>query len=374
MSAAPRRPLSFALRAAALAAPSLLTLLGLAALEAAVRAWLPPVVPLELLVRHPIDRDNFEDARSVSIFEADPLTFWRLRPGLDDVVWDFTLVSTNAQGLRHPRPLEPKPGGGIRIVALGDSVTFGYRVPVAFGGNPRTADRSQRPYPRLVEEALRAANPGRWIEVVPLAVPGHTSHQGRLWLEREIGRLEPSLVTACFGWNDQSLRAQPDAVAMDAGWPRPLLRGLLLRSQALMHASRALRRTGREPATGIAAPRVSREDYVENHLAIARLARAAGVPAVVIGPVYRDAVSLPPEAERMGSYRRALATRLLVERVPYLEVHALTEAAYPGNQRLFGELLHPNAEGHALLARALVAFLEREGLLRELGLRREAGP
>src|SRR5207244_2390109 len=76
------------------------------------------------------------------------------------------------------------------------------------------------PYPMLVERWLRAANPGRSIEVVPLATPGYSSHQGLAWLRRDIGWLQPDVVTVCFGWHDIDLRGASDAQTMPDGWLR----------------------------------------------------------------------------------------------------------------------------------------------------------
>ncbi len=354
-------------RALALVGPSLLFLLALLGTEAVVRWRLPFVSSLEAFVRSPRQRADFTDRRSVSIFQGDPLLFWRLKPSLCDVIWDFTLVSTNPQGLRGERPVGPKRPGSVRLVFLGDSVTFGYRVPVVFADHPDRYDPSARPYPWLIEERLREAHPDREIEAVILAVPGYSSHQGRLWLERDIANLQPNLVTACFGWNDVGLRAAADSQVMRAGWPRVTARRILANSQALIHAS--LWWDGRvRPGVSASSPveRVARGEYVKNHLAIANLCRAHGAQVVVIGPVYRDAVTYPEEAARLAGHRRALAEGMRGAGVPYLEIAALTEQAYPDTVPLFGELIHPNAEGHRRMADALLTALEQGGMLDRL--------
>ena len=91
------------------------------------------------------------------------MLFWRLRPNADRAIWDFTVVSTNAQGVRHDRPLGKKPPGRFRIVCVGDSVTFGYRVPLVFPDNPDAYDRGDAPYASRLERMLRAQYPGRDI-------------------------------------------------------------------------------------------------------------------------------------------------------------------------------------------------------------------
>ena len=179
-----------------LSIPFLFFLALLGGIEAIVRATKPHVSSLELFVTAPDQQVRFSDRRKVSIFEGDPLLFWKLKPDLDRVIWDFTVVSTNRQGVRHDRALGPKTPESRRIVCLGDSVTFGYRAPVVWPDRPDQYDAEQLPYPMLMERWLRASNPGRGIEVVTLAVPGYSSHQGLAWLRRDIAELEPDLVIA----------------------------------------------------------------------------------------------------------------------------------------------------------------------------------
>ena len=349
-----------ALKALVLAAPPLASLLLFAAVEVSLRGRARLIEPLEFLVRDPHQSHNFSDDRDVGIFEGDPLLFWRLRPNLEDTIWDFTLVSTNPRGLRHPRPVASRPRPDKRIICLGDSVTFGYRVPVVWAEQPGTYDREARPYPELLERRLSEANPGLNIEVLPLAVPGYSSHQGRLWLEREIAALEPDLVTACFGWNDVSLRGASDREAMAAGWPRPMLRALAIRSQTVMRLSLwSHSRLSVEAPPGRATERVSAGEFVGNHMVMARLARGAGASFLAIGTVYRDAVTFPEEARRIAGHRRELREALSEAQIPYLEVEGLTEDAYPATNPLFGETIHPNAAGHAVLSDALLASLAK---------------
>jgi lysophospholipase L1-like esterase len=339
----------------------------LLAIEFAVRATLPPLSGVEVLVRDPVQRAGFGDRRAVSIFEADPLLLWRLRPGLRDVIWDFTPVSTDSGGLRRASEPVAAVADVVRVLALGDSVTFGYRVPVVWPERPQAYDRAAHPWPALLEQALRAANPGRAIEVLPLAVPGYTSHQGRLWLEREIDRLRPALVVALYGWNDSNLRPVADADAMPAGGPTVWARGLALRSQALLR----LAGWAREGGGAATAPRwrVEPAAFAANHRAMAALAAGVGARFAAIAPVYGDAVALPGEAPRIEALRVALRGAAREARFPLLEVPELTEAAHPGNQWLFGETIHPSHLGHRLLTERLMALLDRERLLEGVHLR-----
>ena len=336
----------------------------LAAVEIVTRLTLPALSSLDVFVVSPRQQAQFVDRARTRIFEGDPLLFWRLQPDLHDVVWDATRLSTNAQGLRYDRPVGPKPAGTFRIVCVGDSVTFGYRVPRVFIRHPR-AEAEWLPYPALLERALREANPGRPIEVVPLATPGYSSHQGLAWLRRDIGRLQPDVVTVCFGWNDIDLRGWSDAQVMKTSWPHVTARWAVAHSQALMHLTAWLRSV--HVRGGVAPPdtvrRVSPDRFVANEMEMARLARSHGAAAVLIGAVYRDRVAHPPEGDWIAADRAALRDAAREEGLPYLEVKELTEDAYPGNARLFEEHIHPNHRGHRVLAAALLAFLRDQSLL-----------
>ncbi len=351
--------------AAFLAVPYLGFAALLAAAEAATRVALPYVPSLDVLVSSPLQQAQFVDERHVRIFEGDPLLFWRLRPGLRDAVWDRTPVTTNRQGLRYGRDVGPKAPRCFRIACFGDSVTFGFRVPFVFMRDQPEYDRSWLPYPARIEGLLRDANPGRTIEVLPLAVPGYSSHQGLAWLRRDLDRYDPDVVTLLFGWNDISLRAVSDAAAMKTDAWDVADRAVLTSSQALIHLWRWLHRTTAAAASA-RIPRVSAEDFVANYEAMVRLAVRRGARVIAIGPVYRDPVEHPDEADRIGRYRALLAERLRRDAVPYLEVPALTEAAYPRNEHLFLEHIHPNHRGHRVLARALVDFMTSARLLGDL--------
>ena len=368
-SNAPRR-LSLRRRLLFLSIPYLIFALLLLAIEAGTRLTLPHVSLLEALVQSQKQQSDFTDRTRVSIFEGDPLLFWRLKPNLDHAVWDFTVVSTNGQGIRHDGDIGRKRPGTFRIVCLGDSITFGYRVPVAWPDKPQSYARDWLPYPMLLEQRLRAANPGRQIEVIALAVPGYTTHQGLAWLRRDIEYLQPDIVTACFGWNDIGLRTQSDSEAMPVDWVHVTSRRLMSYSQALTHLTQWLRRRGQAkdqtPAPASTTARVSQTEYVDNLLEITRLSQSRGAATLIIAPVYRDAVTNPPEAERIKGHRDALRTAAQQVGIPYLEIQELTETNHPATKPLFGELIHPNHEGHRLMATVLLKHFAAQDMLKGL--------
>ncbi|MDQ2975030.1 MAG: SGNH/GDSL hydrolase family protein [Acidobacteriota bacterium] len=363
-----RIPLKRRLAYAGLIYVGFLLLLG--TIEVGTRLTLDHVSSLDLFVVTPQQKAQVANREQSGIFEGDPLLLWRLKPNLDHAVWDFTVLSTNSQHLRADYDLGTRQPGAIRIVCLGDSVTFGYRVPAVWPEKPTEYDPESLPFPMLLEKQLRAANPSRTIEVVTMAVPGYTSHQGLAWLRRDIDKLKPDLLTVSFGWNDASFSDVPDRQAIRTNWYAVAVRSLIDYSQAFAHATRWLRaRQAVKPGPGFRpAARVSQQEYFENMLALTQLAQDRGAHVIVIAAPYRDRVTNVPEAEVMMRYRAGLRSVMEQRGVPFLEIQELTEEANPSNQGWFEELIHPNHMGHRLITSELLKFISQRGMLKELNI------
>jgi lysophospholipase L1-like esterase len=230
----------------------------------------------------------------------------------------------------------------------------------------------------LLEKHLRAANPGRNIEVITMAVPGYTSHQGLAWLRRDIARLQPDLLTVSFGWNDASSSDVPDRDAIRTNWYAVGVRWLIDHSQAFAHATRWLRarealkrqaesKTGPQTRPRPVA-RVSQQEYLDNMLAIVDLAGQRRTATIIIAAPYRDHSSEAPEADLMLQYRVALGSTMRQRGVPFLEIRELTEEAYPANEGWFGERIHPNHMGHRLIASELVKLIASNRMFPDLNI------
>ena len=349
----------------------------LAAIEIGTRLTMPHISSLSLFVVTTQQKAQVANEKQSGIFEGDPLLLWRLKPNLDRAVWDFTVLSTNAKHLRSEHVGEtigPKQPGMTRIVCLGDSVTFGFRVPVVWPDKPTEYDPSWLPFPMLLEKELRTANPDRKIEVVTMAVPGYTSHQGLAWLRRDINELQPDLLIASFGWNDASFSDAPDRNAIRTNWYAVTLRRLIDSSQAFAHAVHWLRareaKAQQQKQTGqpIVRPaaRVSQREYLNNMIAIEDLARQRGASVIVIAAPYRDNDPNAPEVDLMLQYRVALGTTMRQRGIPFVELRELTPEAYPSNEGWFGERIHPNHMGHRLIASELLKVISATHTLNEL--------
>jgi len=338
-----------------------------------------PVSSLDLFISAPQQKMQVADSKQSGLFEGDPLLVWRLKPDLDHILWDFTIVSTNSDHFRTENPggsISAKQPGTIRIVCLGDSVTFGYRVPVVFPQNPTSYDRNWLPYPMLIEKQLRDANPGRNIEVITMAVPGYTSHQGLAWLRRDIDKLKPDLLTASFGWNDASFSDVPDRDAIKTDWSTFTVRWFVDHSQVFAHLmnwfhERDVAKQKEAANTPMAQPpprvvpqsRTSQDEYISNMTAIAQLARDRGAAVIVMAAPYRDQAAEAPEAPQMLRNRAALGEAMRQQGVPFLEIADLTESSFPKNNELFGERIHPNHMGHRMIATEMLKMIDSKQLL-----------
>src|SRR5262249_25252017 len=100
-----------------------------------------------------------------------------------------TNFHTNGIGLRGD---EVRNDNSIRILAIGDSCTWGWQV------------KEDETYPSRLQQLLDLRwGTGRY-QVINAGVPGHTSYQGLQFLrERGVG-LQPALVLVAYGFNDAS--------------------------------------------------------------------------------------------------------------------------------------------------------------------------
>ncbi len=309
--------------------------------EVLVRLLLPPVPRISAFVKPPSQITG----RNVSIFKADPQLFWRAKGGMKNTTWDFTLVSTNELGLRYP-PLGEKSKNTVRILCVGDSITFGYRV------------LQKSAYPAILERALASNFPERKWQVIPLACPGYTAFQGYLFFREMRKRLQPDIITVLFGWNDMSPERYADEVVYQRLRRFKGVRGFLWKSR-LYSFLRKMLLPVRDAAVGKpgGVPRVGKDGFVKNFARIQGLASKSGAPCVFILPIFQGASKYRKESKDFPVYREALCTFAKKNNIAFVDVPFLTARGFPANKQYFGEPLHPTDTGHYVLAREIFATL-----------------
>jgi lysophospholipase L1-like esterase len=127
---------------------------------------------------------------------TDPVLGWTNQPGFTSRAFGI-----NALGFRGPELLVEKPRGGIRVVCLGDSSTFGVRQ-----DGPESLSFDS--YVEILRERLAAGGRDD-VEVVNAGVIGYSSSNGLRQLVTRIRDLAPDVVVARFGFNDHAKAYDP---------------------------------------------------------------------------------------------------------------------------------------------------------------------
>jgi lysophospholipase L1-like esterase len=289
-------------------------------------------------------------------YEVDPDLFWTLRPNLE-AEGEATSFRTNSMGLRGREVGSPE-SRTLRVLLLGDSVTFGY-------GLEEHATLAAQLRELLLDSGLP-------IDVVNGGIPGYSSHQGLRQAERLVPATRPDVVVVCFGFNDaRDLFASDAEIARaGAGWREA--RRALFRTRFYRLLRTWIVRPQR--ATGTAVARVSPEAYEANVRAICRLSKDAGAVPVLLETPFQRETRQPYGPvwftlhEPIGRYRERARSVSRQEGIRYVEAGPLTERSSQANEGWFLDPAHPNAAGTRVLAESL-----RVALIGALEARRSGG-
>ena len=162
------------------------------------------------------------DVLGQDVFMPDPkhgLPF-RLRPGSAGSFFQSRIV-INSRGFRGKEFAADK-GDAYRIVALGESTTFGL-----------TLTPEHRPWPELLEEMIQdRLKPARPVEVINAGIPKFTLEQNIQRLPEEILTLKPDMIISYHGFNGFQLLS--DVLPPIFGKPLPVFKARPLRLLAVL--------------------------------------------------------------------------------------------------------------------------------------------
>lgn len=334
-------------------------------------------------------------------FLPDPILTGRLEPGFNDRFTSpeyATRWEINAAGYRGPAAKTRVPGR-LRIVAVGDSYTFGYGV------------EEEESYPRRLEAILREEH-GEEVEVFNLGVGGYGTTQEVCWLQEmlEAGIAPDVVILGFYPGNDLSdsvrgegalAAARPGALPAgvepgSVSLPEPSLSLRLKRyfgSRLHLYALISDRADGLLVALGLRNVVYAEEVEIlltppgENVLlgweaafraleSMRSLAERHEVAAAVLGVPMRHQV-VPASWERVRAYhervtgrpltgadldapQRALAEACESARLPLLDLAPIFRADPDSARLYFARDQHWTREGHDLAARSLASWLVRE--------------
>lgn len=259
-------------------------------------------------------------------------------------------VTTDSQGLRAPIHPLAKPGGVLRIMAMGCSTTFGWGV-----------DDDESWPARL--EALLHDGGYRSVEVINAGQPGYTSFQGRWLWETVAHRYQPDLVLLGFVVQDARKAQYSDlSQALQQGNSEFLKHNLLYKWRLYLGLKSLrdkdmIRSKERVDGGSEGVFRVSEQQYLDNLRALRSDIEGTGAQVVHFGyPLERAGYTtkhrqlLRLEAEQNG----------LLHFDPSPEIEAATrreELYFPTDKG------HANAAGNDRIARLVLEFLVGSELL-----------
>ena len=238
-------------------------------------------------------------------------------------------VSTNAAAMRGPMP----PSEGPRILALGDSVTFGWGVP------------DDQTWPALLSERLG-------LPVLNAGVPAMKPGSMAAWAELHLRDLEPDLVL----FTRRPDHSMPDAFG------------------DFVRAVRRVEQLAAPAPVGVLLPPVSTFDVrgARQWEAEAQRIEAAVAPVPVLDLTrpFRDALprsgvvlEQPPGAQRVVRLPEGVEVLRVAHQGDQLapEVVALFEGDDQIAEPLFFDGGHPDADGFGLFATAVAGWVEAQG-------------
>lgn len=273
-------------------------------------------------------------------------------------------------------PLQPAGPDLWRVVAVGDSCTFG-------GGNEVDT------YPAMLDRFLDEKAPaGERIEVVNAGISGLNSELAQRRLESRVPELRPDVVTIYIGWNDL-MKFDPLAQgkesafagiarAVDDLWLTKSLRKLLfyyVRPSMGEPATGPASRTGRfatfEPAVfeknlrqmvadvrGMDAQPVlmTLPTVVRPEMTAEDLKRSG-----VVFPYFPSAYAVGDFLDLLAAYNRTIRNVAEEEGIPLVDL-AKSFEALPDPTLYFYDTMHTNSKGMERIAQDVAAVLERQGL------------
>jgi lysophospholipase L1-like esterase len=311
---------------------------------------------LELGLRG-LDLPKFDAClRKLQIGIPDPELGFITAPG--NTVANFTM---NEVGLRGPALPKEKPSGHYRVLFIGDSTCWGLGVPL------------DETFASISSQLIADDHPELTVEFLIGAVPGYSSYQSRIMLQRLLP-MQPDLVVFYVGARNDHNRARyfrdeeiPQRFARrQAAWHQ-----IRLLRVAEYIRDRSYRKFFRQLRTWEAKSRVPPESFKKNMLAMLTSVSDAGAKSIMLIPPYSD--RLLEKHPTILKYQTILEETAQQFKVPYVKLQDQFEQHDP-NDVYFADHYHFNGSGHELTARQIHAVAEKEVLIGAILYRAGANP
>jgi lysophospholipase L1-like esterase len=240
-----------------------------------------------------------------------------------------TKMRTNSLGLRGD---EVRDDGSTRILAVGDSCTWGWRV---------AQDES---YPAVLQRLLDDRYGAGKEQVINAGVPGYSSYRGLLYLRERGLELKPAIVIVGYGFNDMSAGGDDEVRIAQNRRLMPLLLAddFLIQNIGIYRWAR-WRMSQADSRSRDWAKRVPPDKYERNLKEIVTLARQHGAKVMLIN--FTELRKPSPYKTALFGVAETLDVPLLIYRGPKFD------------------LVHPTAEGYRIFAPQILDTMAQQGWL-----------
>ena len=298
----------------------------------------------------PQNRDiNFTD-----VYTKDHNLFWRLKRSISTNSELFSALQyrTNAMGFRGTDfpPKTDRP----RILALGNSCTFGWGV---------------------TEDSVYTADLQRMLpafDVLNCGAPGYSSYQGKILLHEVAPKLKPDIALIMFGWNDhwpaghgitdKEQRFPPQWALDIQNHLSALATYKALRQLSLRLAGGEAKQSRMDQLSG--ARRVPLTDFRDNLREMITYCREKGItPVLLIPPIaslsnYFPGKTVSAFHDLHRSYQRAIAAVGANENVRVIDLQPAFDTRTDLYDNAANDAIHFNATGHLLVAEQILPLLD----------------
>lgn len=305
----------------------------------------------------------------------DPMLFWSIPPHASIPDLQPCLEEkVNSEGFRGGDFSLQKPPGTRRLLLLGDSNTFGMGV------------EGDEPYFHRIGRWLETSKDSKW-EVINSAVPGYSSFQMLQMLRTRGVRYSPDVIVVYAGaWNDYTpaigTNDEDSFRAFRESFSRNSRTGGLFGDLRLFRFMARLATSRPDHPADVQRARSKQEEY--RRLWSDRMERPDG-PRLQPAQFQRILTTIAHDGKQLGAkvifivppapwstrtrfkdgdlYAQIVRDLAMAEADGMVDARAaLWTESKDSDSKYFCDIIHPNPDGHALVAQRLAAELQRLGI------------
>lgn len=272
-----------------------------------------------------------------------PTLFWELSPNLVRLEAGED-VQTNSHGFRSPEISVKKPAGQIRVMILGDSSAFGFRI------------KDRQTFGAHLVKMLRQKYKGEDIVLLNTSVAGWTTYQAKIFMKERGWKFSPDIIIIAFNDDGQS-EWKEDVERAPAPVLIPFLR-VLYKSNIYLSIKKLVinSQIKKDPSFTFwpkerqGKSRVSPEQLRKNIGEIFVEAKKRGSKAIVI--------SMPMQSP--GGRQHRFQMKQAAQDAGYVFMDFQDGFRQYPSTEVFQDVMHPTAKGHEIIAENLFKIIVDE--------------